>query len=131
MTARVHGKHFSLVEAKHELTAVHALVSKLVELRETLVSRGWDLNKHTYFGGRGPNGDGRFPVEMEQLVDIVRTLERKGIVVKSIVEGLIDFPHLRANGEEVYLCWRLGEDDILWWHSMEEGFRGRRRINEL
>ncbi|MDH4069772.1 MAG: DUF2203 domain-containing protein [Ignavibacteria bacterium] len=127
----MHTRHFSLDEARQELTAVHALVSKLAELKGVLDARGWDLQRHTYFGGRGPNGDGTFPPEMEQLVEIVRALDKRGVIVKSIGQGLIDFPHIRTTGEEVYLCWRLGEDDILWWHAIEDGFPGRRRIDEL
>ncbi|MBM2840365.1 MAG: hypothetical protein HW412_893, partial [Bacteroidetes bacterium] len=58
-------------------------------------------------------------------------LDARGIVVKGIDEGLIDFPHIRPNGEEVYLCWKLGEDDILSWHRIEDGFTGRKSIDQL
>jgi hypothetical protein len=127
----LHKKHFTLEEARKQLTAVHALVSKLVELKQALSARGWDVYRHRYFGGMGPNGDGTFPLEMEQLVGIMRTLEERGVLVKGIDEGLIDFPHLRSNGEEVYLCWKLGENDITHWHRIPDGFAGRRRIDEL
>jgi len=127
----LHKKHFTLQEARKELTAVHARVSKLVELKTLLNARGWDISRHRYFGGMGPNGDGTFPIEMERLVEIVRVLDEKGIIVKGIDEGLIDFPHIRDNGEEVYLCWKLGEDDILFWHRIPDGFAGRRMIEEL
>jgi hypothetical protein len=131
MKKRIHAKHFTLDEARRELTAVHALVSKLVELKQILNERGWDITRHRYFGGIGPNGDGSFPAEMEQLVEIVRVLKDKGVLVKGIDEGLVDFPHIRSNGEEVYLCWKLGEDDITWWHDLATGFGGRRSLDEL
>jgi hypothetical protein len=131
MTQYLHTKHFSLDEARRELTSVHALASKLVELKVALDKRGWDVNRHQYFGGRGPNGDGRFPPEMETLVEILRGLEGKGIVVKGLAQGLIDFPHIRTNGDEVYLCWMVGENDILYWHTVADGFAGRRSIEEL
>ncbi len=131
MKKRIHSKHFTLDEARRELTAVHALVSKLVELKRGLNERGWDITRHRYFGGIGPNGDGSFPLEMEQLVEIVRVLKDKGVLVKGIDEGLVDFPHIRSNGEEVYLCWKLGEDDIIWWHDLSSGAAGRRSIDEL
>jgi hypothetical protein len=54
-----------------------------------------------------------------------------GVVVKGIDQGLIDFPTLRANGEEVYLCHQAGEDRIRWWHPIDLGFAGRRPIAEL
>ncbi len=126
-----HKRHFTLDEARRELTSVHALTSKLLELKKTLDGKGWDVSRHEYFGGRGPNGDGRFPPEMEMLVDIVRGLETRGILVKGIDQGLVDFPHIRGNGEEVYLCWMMGEDDIRYWHPIEDGFAGRRGVEDL
>jgi hypothetical protein len=79
----------------------------------------------------GPNGDGHFPEEMETLVGIVGSLEQRGVVVKGIDQGLIDFPHLRSNGEEVYLCWKVGENDIEYWHRIPDGYAGRKSIREL
>jgi hypothetical protein len=131
MSEYLHKKHFTLEDARSQLTTVHALVIKLTELKKELTQKGWDIHRHQYFGGMGPNGDGSFPPEMETLVEIVRVLDGKGILVKGIDEGLIDFPHIRSNGEEVYLCWRLGEDDIGFWHGIADGFEGRRSIDEL
>ncbi len=131
MAGRLHHRYFTLEEARKELTSVHALASKLVELKKQLDAKGWDVYRHQYFGGMGPNGDGSFPPEMETLVEIVRGLEARGILVKGLDEGLIDFPHIRSNGEEVYLCWKVGENDIGYWHSVDGGFAGRRRIEEL
>jgi hypothetical protein len=52
-----------------------------------------------------------------------------GCLVKDLDVGLIDFPTL-YNGTEVYLCWRFGEDRIEFWHGIDEGFRGRKTIDE-
>jgi hypothetical protein len=131
MSEYLHQKHFTLDEARRELTSVHALASKLVELKTQLDAKGWDVYRHQYFGGRGPNGDGSFPVQMETLVEIVKGFEERGIIVKGIEQGLIDFPHVRGNGEEVYLCWKVGEDDIHFWHRIEDGFVGRKHVQEL
>ena len=131
MSKYLHKKHFTLEEARKELTSVHALASKIVELKGALNVLGWDVNRHAYFGGMGPNGDGSFPSEMETLVTIVQGLEKRGIIVKGLDEGLIDFPHVRSNGEEVYLCWKVGEDDIGYWHSIRDGFAGRKHVDDL
>ncbi|MBX2992250.1 MAG: DUF2203 domain-containing protein [Bacteroidetes bacterium] len=131
MEQRLHKKHFTIDEARRELTSVHALASKIVELKKNLDAKGWDVHRHRYFGGMGPNGDGNFPPELETLVKIVRGLEERGIIVKGLDDGLVDFPHIRGNGEEVYLCWKVGEDDIHFWHSIPEGFAGRKSIDEL
>ncbi|MBF6592780.1 MAG: DUF2203 domain-containing protein [Ktedonobacterales bacterium] len=53
-----------------------------------------------------------------------------GVLVKDLDTGLVDFPALRA-GQEVYLCWRLGEVGIGWWHEIEAGFAGRRPIADF
>lgn len=127
----LHDKHFSLNEASRLLENVKPLVEELVELKTKLDDMGYDVFRHQYFGGLGPNGTGEFPQEMEKLVEIVKDIASKGIIIKGLDEGLIDFPHIRKNGEEVYLCWKSGEDAIKFWHSIPDGFAGRKNIEEL
>lgn len=100
-------------------------------LKQLLDDRGFDAYRHEYFGGTGPNGQRQFPQELEELVEIVKNLRDKGILVKGLDEGLIDFPHLRSNGEEVYLCWMAGEPDIRSWHRIADGFAGRQPLDQL
>ena len=54
-------------------------------------------------------------------------LESTGVVVKSIENGLLDFPSKRFN-EEVWLCWKYGETEIKFWHEKDSGFMGRKPI---
>ena len=54
-------------------------------------------------------------------------LENTGVVVKSIEQGLLDFPSKRSN-EEVWLCWKYGETEIRFWHEKDSGFMGRKPI---
>ena len=69
------------------------------------------------------------PVASE-LEALLREIAELGAEVKDIDSGLIDFRTDR-NGEEVYLCWRLGEGDrIAWWHTVDGGFRARRPLVE-
>lgn len=56
-------------------------------------------------------------------------IQETGCLVKDLDTGLLDFPTLYRD-EEVYLCWRLGEDRIEFWHGLTEGFRGRKRIDD-
>ena len=58
---------------------------------------------------------------------LLRRLFELGVEVKDPLTGLIDFRSLRQ-GQEVYLCWRLGEQHIAWWHDLDSGVRGRRRL---
>jgi hypothetical protein len=59
--------------------------------------------------------------------DLMHKIEEMGCEVKGIREGLIDFPSLRE-GREVYLCWRMPEKEILFWHDLNTGFSGRKPI---
>jgi hypothetical protein len=54
--------------------------------------------------------------------------EQLGCLLKDLDSGLVDFPTL-YRGKEVYLCWKLGETGITFWHHVEDGFRGRKRID--
>ncbi|MEA2433815.1 MAG: hypothetical protein QOG54_1272 [Actinomycetota bacterium] len=64
------------------------------------------------------------------LARVSELLERIGewqIELRDIATGLADFPTV-IDGEDAYFCWRLGEDQIAWWHSQEDGFVGRRPL---
>jgi hypothetical protein len=58
----------------------------------------------------------------------IEDLESTGVMVKSIEEGLLDFPSIRFN-EEVWLCWKEGETEIKFWHGRDEGFMGRKPLS--
>ncbi len=57
-------------------------------------------------------------------------IDELGITLREIESGLIDFPAL-ASGRQIWLCWRLGEGDIGWWHELSDGFGGRRALADL
>ena len=64
-----------------------------------------------------------------QLRAAIDEVQEVGCVVKDLDIGLIDFP-TTYRGVEVYLCWKLGETAIEYWHSVDEGFRGRKAIDQ-
>ncbi len=127
----MHSRHFTLEEANTLLDRYKPDIEAIAELKRKLDFKGYDVYNHAYFGGSGPNGTGTFPPEMEKLVELVKKISAEGILIKSLDNGLVDFPHLRNNGEEVYLCWKNGEGEIMYWHSIPDGFAGRRNLNEL
>ena len=55
-------------------------------------------------------------------------LEETGVVIKSLDQGLLDFPSKRFD-EDVWLCWKYGETEIKFWHDKDEGFMGRKPID--
>lgn len=127
----LHQRHFSLDEARRTLAEIAPLVEELVLLKRKLDERGYDIYRHQYFGGSGPDGEKVYPAEVERLVALAQELDSRGILIKDLDQGLIDFPHVKESGEEVYLCWKLGEKDINFWHQIPDGFAGRRGIEEL
>ena len=68
-------------------------------------------------------------VVVKDLMSRVSELEDLGVRVRDIDTGLIDFPALRF-GNTVYLCWRYGESNIEFWHAANEGFNGRKMLNQ-
>jgi len=66
----------------------------------------------------------RLTEEFDKLIAKINDL---GCEIKDIEQGLVDFPGLRE-GREVYLCWRLGEPEVAFWHELDAGFGGRQPL---
>ena len=129
-------RHFTPEEANAELEQVRPLVEQLVATRREHAAA---LERQEELEGkiRG-NGGGSPPAELasataevdgvaRRLARLVDEITGHGAQVKDLDTGLIDFPALRR-GETVLLCWQLGEDEIAWWHRVEDGFAGRRPL---
>jgi hypothetical protein len=105
--------------------------TELVRLRdEVMAQRG---------GGEGAPaaiaGDLRLTrLRMQGLIDQmaagVARIDSMGLTLRDIEQGLVDFPAL-ASGQQVWLCWQLGEDRIGWWHGLDTGFSGRKPLIDL
>ena len=61
------------------------------------------------------------------LYNMIQELEDMGVMIKSVDEGLLDFPSIRYD-EEIWLCWKFGESQVKFWHRKDEGFMGRKPI---
>src|ERR687886_804633 len=61
------------------------------------------------------------------LYKAIEHLEATGVIIKSVDEGLLDFPSRRFD-EEVWLCWKVGENTVKFWHGKDEGFMGRKPL---
>jgi hypothetical protein len=129
-------RYFTPDEANAALEEVRPLVEEMVELRRAQVEaqeRKEALGARIAGNGHGiePGEPARATEEIERVVgDLAECVDRLndlGVQVKDLDTGLIDFPALRE-GEEVLLCWRLGEESVVWWHRVEDGFAGRRPL---
>ena len=129
-------RHFTPEEANAELDEVRPLVEQLVATRQEHAAA---LERQEELEGKiRVNGGGIPPAELasataevdgvaRRLARLVDEITEHGAQVKDLDTGLIDFPALR-HGETVLLCWQLGEDEIAWWHRIEDGFAGRRPL---
>jgi hypothetical protein len=124
-------KHFTVEEARSYLVRLKYDVSEIIHLKTVLESIGFNVYTRKYRPGYNPDTLNEFPEDFLQMVDIIQALSDDGIIVKGLEEGLADFPALRKNGDEVFLCWKEGEEDIMYWHSLDGGYRGRKPLKEF
>jgi hypothetical protein len=129
-------RYYQIDEANGRLGEVRPLLERLREDRDRVAHMQQDL-----VAFRRTNGNASHMEELErresEIAQVVRQMERAvarleewDITLRDIGSGLIDFPAL-ANGRPIWLCWRLGEDDVAWWHETNVGFDGRRPLAEL
>ena len=127
-------RYFTPAEANDALEDVRPLTVELVEHRSRLLElQERQASLIARIAGNGGDMEPRELREVQERLDeevtgIARCVSRiheLGALVKDLDDGLIDFP-ARRQGEEVLLCWRLGEDEVGHWHGLEEGFSGRK-----
>jgi hypothetical protein len=124
-------KHFSLDEARTHIPRLKYEMAEVMDLKAKLDSVGFNIYTRKYRPGFNPDTLNEFPEDFLQMLEILQALNDDGLIVKGVEEGLVDFPALRKNGEEVFLCWKEGEADIDFWHTLNGGYRGRRPIKEF
>lgn len=129
-------RYFTAAEANELLPTVRPIVERMTSHRRALALA---TVRHARIATKiAGNGGGVRPQEVDELqraidqeaeevIGCVEELRELGVLVKDLDEGLVDFPALRGD-EEVLLCWRLGEDEVAFWHSLEGGFAGRRPL---
>ncbi len=127
-------RYFTVDEASALLPTLIPMLLQLKEEKEQFdqLRRSLEVITPTMRG----NGHGAIAVDYErrindlvtQISDGIRQLAEIGVEVKDLNQGLIDFPHWRDD-RVVFLCWRLGEGEITYWHEIEAGFAGRQELN--
>jgi hypothetical protein len=129
-------RYFTAEEANEALGEVRPLAEEMVERRRV-------LNKlqerqavfEVQIAGNGGDFDPaelrdvheRMGREATAVARCVARIHELGALVKDLDEGLVDFPARRGD-EEVLLCWQVGEEDVSYWHGLEEGFSGRKPL---
>jgi hypothetical protein len=132
----VEERHFSIEEANGALDEVRPLTEELVEHRRALVKlQERQAAVTTRIAGNGGNVEPheledvqeRLDEEVAGIARCVARIHEVGALVKDLDVGLVDFPATR-DGEEILLCWRLGEAEVGFWHGLDEGFSGRKPL---
>src|SRR5581483_9181241 len=129
----VASRTFTPDEANNALAQVRPLAERMVEVRARLgelEDEQREVVRIVAGNGSGEGvGDARTPEFAKlarELQEIVEELTLIGVQIKDADSGLLDFPGERE-GEDVLLCWRVGEPAVEWYHGLEDGFAGRRR----
>jgi hypothetical protein len=127
---RLHSRHYTLEQA----TALLPRVKELIAVMRTARDRLGDREAREALAEAGATNGGGAPGRTVsegflELRESMRELRERGLVLRDLDRGLVDFPSLR-DGQEVYLCWREGEDEIGFWHTPDAGFAGRRPIDD-
>jgi hypothetical protein len=129
-------KVFTVEQANAALPLVRAIATDLAELSRDVIERrerlslllgGRQREKRDLYGEELAHIEEELQRDTERLQGYVEELRELGVEPKNGPEGLIDFPAV-MDGRAVYLCWKLGEPEVLHWHDLEAGFRGRQPL---
>jgi hypothetical protein len=131
-------KRFTLSEAQSLIPQVNRLLQEAMRLKPDFDEAGAELTRmkaRIHMNGGTVVDRSPFVAVKERrdrasqgLRKAIQELIDMGVQLKDLDSGLVDFPTL-FRGREVYLCWKLGETAIEFWHG-EEGFRGRKPIDQ-
>jgi hypothetical protein len=115
--------------------------AELIRLRDLVLERQSAVEAGTESGSGSSRGSDDEPDElrlirlrMQGLIDQMQAgvarIDGLGITLRDIESGLVDFPAL-ASGRQIWLCWRLGEEEVGWWHELSTGFSERQPLIDL
>jgi hypothetical protein len=132
-------RYFTLAEAERALPDVEQALRDVLFHRAEYQKAHEEVEANTrrirMAGGSRVDPEGHLALRARRdtsaaaLKDAADRVEQAGALIKDLDTGLIDFLS-RYQGHAVCLCWKLGEDKIRFWHSLEEGFRGRKPIDD-
>lgn len=125
---------FSLEQATRTLPEVERIILRLREVRTAALDLKERLDllwQQLEPGNRGLDEiatlQQRLDSETHELTRLVERLEKIGCILRDVDIGLVDFPAV-AHGIPIFLCWRVGEEGIQFWHGRDEGYAGRKPL---
>ena len=132
-------RYFTLAEAERVLPEVESALRDILFHRSEYQKAHEEMENNTkrirMAGGSRVDPGAHLAIKARRdtsaaaLRDAAERVEQAGAMIKDVDIGLIDFLS-HYQGQAVCLCWKLGEDKIRFWHGLEEGFRGRKPIDD-
>jgi hypothetical protein len=123
-------KYFTPRQANRMLKDIKARFERIVSLRDRVFMLQEELQHVVEYDGSLSAyiiKKQELNKALTELYKAIEDLEGLGVIVKSIDEGLVDFPAKRFD-EDVWLCWKVGEEEVRFWHGKDEGFMGRKPL---
>lgn len=117
---------FSIADVDAELEELRIRLPRLREARQRLIDTGERITSAVEIDGGGTEGSDWFRAQETLKLELLWLADR-GILLRDPDTGLVDFPAER-DGERVFLCWRLGEERVGWYHSERSGFSSRKPL---
>lgn len=122
-------KLFTLQEANGLIPKLRPLIKKVIFESKALFSLQEEIKKVRAKAslGSGSYKGADYLNHLVSLTTAVNEVEKTGVLVKDYNTGLCDFPHLK-DGRVIYLCWKMDEQEIRFWHEVDTGFAGRQLL---
>jgi hypothetical protein len=117
---------FTLDEANEMVAGLAAALERIREARQVVLKGGQPIRDSAIGNGGGERGK-EYWQALHGLRADVEAVTRQGVILRDPETGLVDFPS-RREGADVYLCWRLGEEQVMYWHPPDSGFGGRQPL---
>jgi len=122
---------FSLSEARSLMPRLRRMLARVNAMRQALVDMREEIEaarEKSEPNGGSPLGPAYLKY-MTAFTDGIQKVQSLGVQIKDFQKGLVDFPY-EYDGRIVYLCWKVDEDEIAWWHEVDAGFAGRRLLTD-
>jgi len=119
-------RQFTVEDANRLLPELATSLQAIREAHAAILAGAEPFRRHARDNGGGEQREEYWVAMATMRAELERIIEL-GIVLRDAGTGLIDFPSQR-DGQEIFLCWRLGEDSVGFWHGPESGFAGRRPL---
>lgn len=122
---------FTLAEANRLIPQLQRHLAAVKQAKAVLIRTKDEIKKASSKAalGGGSFAGPHYITSLEEISENLEAIQELGVLVKDLDIGLCDFPHM-LNGRIVYLCWKLGETEVQWWHEVNTGYMDRQPLDQ-